>query len=116
MIFDTDIIIWIQRGNINASDLVDSADERLPSVVSYVELLQNATHKKQQQVIKDYLKDLEFTLLPLSRRHGSSCLNLCRRIFFRIWDFSKTPLPNLSSGNNKHFKPIKDLKFKAFRP
>jgi predicted nucleic acid-binding protein len=125
MIFDTDIIIWIQRGNTKASELVDSADEKHISVISYMELLQNASHKKQQLVIRDYLKDLEFTVLPLTENMGHRA-----SIYIEEYSLSFGISGNdaliaatavetnevLSSGNYKHFKPIKDLKFKAFRP
>lgn len=125
MIFDTDIIIWIQRGNTRASELVDSAEERHLSVVSYMELLQNATHKKQQLVIKDYLKDLEFTVLPLSENIGHRASIYVEEYSLGFGISANDALiaataveanQILSSGNNKHFKPIKDLKFKAFRP
>ena len=42
MIFDTDIIMWIQRGNKKAGNLVDSDDDRSISIIIYMELLQNA--------------------------------------------------------------------------
>jgi len=48
MIFDTDIIIWIQRGNKKAGELVDADDDRCISILSYMELLQNANNKQQQ--------------------------------------------------------------------
>ena len=40
MIFDTDIFIWVQRGNIAAAQAIEGEGERLLSVQSYIELLQ----------------------------------------------------------------------------
>jgi predicted nucleic acid-binding protein len=38
VIFDTDILIWIQRGNEKAAALVDKTSERYLSVFSQMEL------------------------------------------------------------------------------
>jgi len=60
MLFDTDILIWIQRGNVKAAHLVDRTDERLISVQTFMELLQAAREKRQHAIIKRYLQDLAF--------------------------------------------------------
>jgi predicted nucleic acid-binding protein len=123
MIFDTDIIIWIQRGNRRAGDLVDSDNDRSISIVTYMELLQNAHHKKQQIIIKSYLKELNFTILPLSENIGHRA-----SIYIEEYSLSDgisaddalvaaTAIENnavLVSGNSKHYRPIKELKFKRF--
>ncbi len=123
MIFDTDIIIWIQRGNKKAADLVDSDNDRSISIISYMELLQNAKNKKQQMVIKDYLKEMEFTVLPISEKigHRSSIYieeySMAHGISTDDALIASTAIENnltLHSGNNKHYKPIKDLNFKRF--
>jgi hypothetical protein len=48
VIFDTDIFIWIQRGNPKAAHLVEREHERFISVQSYLERLQGAENKRQQ--------------------------------------------------------------------
>ena len=70
MIFDTDIFIWIQRGNVKAAELLDSEYERLLSVQTYMELLQGAKDKSQHQYILDFMRDFNFKTLPLSENIG----------------------------------------------
>src|SRR5512135_1938051 len=70
MIFDTDILIWIQRGNEKAAALVDNSVERYLSALSYMELLHAAGSKKQHHVVKEFLKTFGFQILPLSENIG----------------------------------------------
>jgi len=40
VIFDTDVFIWIQRGNRRAAQLVRNAPSRFPPIQTYMELPQ----------------------------------------------------------------------------
>ena len=55
MMYDTDILIWIQRGNEKAARLVEKDPEKYLSVQSYMELLQGARNKAEQQHIRDFI-------------------------------------------------------------
>ena len=56
MLFDTDILIFVQRGNINAAALIQEDNERKISILTYMELLQCANDKKQLKYTKvDFL-------------------------------------------------------------
>ena len=125
MIFDTDILIWIQRGNEKAAALVDNSAERYLSVLSYMELLQSAGSKKQHQVVKEFLKTFDFQILPLSENIGYRALVYVEEYSLssglRAGDavIAATAVEHnmvLATGNQKHFKPIKDLSLKVFRP
>ena len=39
MLFDTDVLIWYLRGNVQAAELLDQTTTRQTSVISYMELL-----------------------------------------------------------------------------
>ncbi len=125
MLFDTDILIWVQRGNGKAAQLVDHADERFISVQTFMELLQAAKDKGQHAVIKHYLRDLSFIVLPLTENIGHRAL-----VYIEEYGLSSgmragdaivaaTATENglsLATGNARHFRPVKDLSLKVFRP
>ncbi len=125
MIFDTDIFIWIERGNSNAARLVEKEDERFISMQTYLELLQGAENKRQHDCTKQFLKDFGFRTLPLSDNIGHRATvyieEYSRSHGLRAGDalIAATATENnmmLCSSNAKHFRPINDLKLKVFRP
>jgi hypothetical protein len=125
MLFDTDILIWVQRGNGKAAQLVDHARERFISVQTYMELLQAAKDKGQHAIIKQYMRDLSFIVLPLTENIGHRAL-----VYIEEYGLSSgmragdsivaaTATENglmLATGNARHFRPVKDLSLKIFRP
>ena len=125
MIFDTDIFIWIQRGNVKAARLVERDEERLLSTQTYMELLQCAQNKQQHDYTKQFLKDFGFRTLPLSGNIGHRAAVYMEEYSLshglRAGDalIAATAAENnlmLCSSNAKHFTPIKDLKLRVFRP
>ena len=124
MLFDTDILIWIQRGNVKAAHLVDRTDERLISVQTFMELLQAARDKKQHAIIKRYLQDLSFSVLPLTENIGHRALVYVEEYGLssgmRAGDaiVAATATENgltLATGNARHFRPDKGLALRIFR-
>lgn len=125
MLFDTDILIWVQRGNGKAAQLVDHARERFISVQTYMELLQAAKGKGRHAIIKQYMRDLSFIVLPLTENIGHRAL-----VYIEEYGLSSgmragdaivaaTATENgltLATGNARHFRPVKDLSLKIFRP
>ncbi|MBN2039395.1 MAG: type II toxin-antitoxin system VapC family toxin [Spirochaetes bacterium] len=125
MIFDTDVLIWIQRGNLQAAETVESERDRYISILTYMELLQCASNKEQHRYTKSFLKDFNFSTLPLTENIGHRALIYIEEYTLsgslRAGDaiIAATAIENnlvLSSGNSKHFKQIKDLKLKVFKP
>ena len=125
MIFDTDIFIWTQRGNQKAARLIDRSKERYLSIFSTMELLQSAKNKQQHSYIKDFLASFGFLVLPLTENIGHRALIYIEEYTLsnglRTGDaiIAATAAENnmtLVSSNAKHFKPIKELKLKVFKP
>lgn len=125
MIFDTDVLIFVQRGNRSAAELVERTSEREVSVQTYMELLQCAPNRAAQRVIRDFLRSFDFTTIPFSG-------NIGHRAAIYIEEYSlasglragdaiiaatavESGLP-LASANRKHFRVIEDLELRVFKP
>jgi len=125
MIFDTDILIWVQRGNEKAADLIDKTRERFLSVQSYMELLQCARDKRQHRLVRRFVSDFGFRVLPLTENIGHRALVYVEEYGLasgmRAGDaiIAATATENglaLASGNAKHFKAVRELELKVFKP
>jgi predicted nucleic acid-binding protein len=125
MIFDTDILIWVNRGNLKAIDWVDNTPQRQISAQTYMELLQGSKDAKELKDLKEYIHEAGFNLLPITE-------NISHRAMIYIEEFALShnlgvgdaliaataihhQLP-LATSNAKHFKAIKDLELKVFKP
>lgn len=125
MIFDTDMFIWLQRGNEKAARLFEKEEEKYLSVQTYMELLQHAKDKTQHKYTKDFLADFGFIVLPLTENIGHRA-----SIYVEEYTLSSslgsgdaiiaaTAVENnliLVSSNVKHFRVIKELQLRAFKP
>jgi len=125
MLFDTDILIWFERGNTKAAGLIDETEERHISIFTYMEFLQGARSEKQIQVIKNFLSQYNFEVLPLTENIGHRASIYIEEYGLttgiRVGDalIAATAIENnqtLASSNQKHFKQIKDLALHIFRP
>jgi predicted nucleic acid-binding protein len=125
MLFDTDILIWVQRGNLRAARLVERAAQRSISALSYMELIQSSQNKDQHRHTKDFLATFGFDLVPLSENIGHRAAIYIEEYTLshgiRAGDaiIAATAVENnltLASSDRKHFSPIKDLKLTLFKP
>ena len=149
MLFDTDILIWVQRGNGKAANWVDQASSRYISVQTYLEMIQDAENSAQLRETKKYLFAAGFTLLPfteqishramvyleeygLSHRMGAGDAIIAAtaveqglplatgrpNVYTSFWAQPKraTRLVASSQVNAKHFRAIRDLELKVFKP
>ncbi|VAW14001.1 PIN domain protein [hydrothermal vent metagenome] len=125
MIYDTDILIWVQRGNEKAAKLIEKDNDKYLSIQSYMELLQGAKNKTHHKYVKDFINEFEFSILPLTENIGHRALiyvgEYALSSNMRAGDaiIAATAIENnimLVSSNVKHFKVVKELQLKTFKP
>ncbi len=125
MLFNTDVLIWALRGSANAAKEIDDDENRFISAVNYMELMQGARNKREQNLIKQFLNNLDFVVLPIteavshratifieeySLKSGMQLTDAL--VFATACENSLT----LCSANQKHFRDIASLNTKVFVP
>jgi predicted nucleic acid-binding protein len=125
MMYDTDILIWIQRGNLKAAKLLESDHERSLSIQSYMELLQGASDKTQHRHAKDFICKFDIQVLPFSENIGHRALVYVEEFSLsagmRAADaiIAATAVEanlELCTSNARHFRVVNELKLKVFKP
>lgn len=125
MLFDTDVLIWVLRGNSKAAKCVDATEHRQISAVTRMELLQGARDRSEVRAITGFLVDNGFAIVPLSENIGHRATIYVEeyglKAGIRVADalIAATAVEmslTLCSGDKKHYKAINELALKAFRP
>ena len=125
MLFDTDVLIWALRGSKKAAEEIDANENRFISAVNYMELMQGARNKREQTMIKQFLNELDFTVLPITEAVSHRAMIFIEEhalrsgiqladalVFATACEHSLT----LCSANQKHFRCIRSLDSKVFKP
>ena len=125
MIFDTDVLIWFLRGDRRAADLIESQPSREMSIVSLMELFQGARSRSELKVIRRFLQESGFRVIPLNEpvshlaatlieEHAqSSGLQVADAL---IAATAREAGSALATANVRHFRAIPGLELKAFHP
>jgi predicted nucleic acid-binding protein len=125
MLYDTDVLIWVFRGNAKAARLIDQDAVRSLSIISYMELLQGAADRGESRLIKDFIKECAIANLPLTENIGHRAAIYMEELGLssglRVADalIAATAAENhlpLCTGDYRHFRPIRELELSVFRP
>jgi predicted nucleic acid-binding protein len=126
MIFDSDIAIWMLRGDTAAMKFAQafSPEQRLLSVISQLELLQGCRHRREQRDLEELLSGWFGEILPLDT-------GISRRAVILMQEFGLSHRPSaadtliaataleagetLATGNVKHFRFVPGLIIRPFR-
>ncbi len=125
MIFDTDVLVWVSRGNLRAARLVDSSENRQLSVVSYMELVEGALDQRDLETTREMLLQYGFVVLPLTEGIGHRAAIYMDHYHLKhglgladalIAAAAAENMLVLCTANVKHFRVIPGLSVKPFRP
>ena len=125
MLFDSDVLIWVLRDHVAAEQFVADGDTRSLSIITYMELVQGARDRQDLHRVKSMLHDFGFEMIPLSEAIGhrasiyleehtlSSGLEMADAL---VAATAVERNLRLGTANLKHYRPIKDLEIRPFRP
>jgi predicted nucleic acid-binding protein len=125
MHYDTDVLIWLLRGNLNAARTLDGDDDRRVSAVTYMELLQGARDSREVRSIKALLFEFSIRTIPLTENIGHRAsiymeeyglqtdLGLADALLAATAVEIQMPF---CTANTKHYRLIKEIDLRTFRP
>ncbi|MCJ7587828.1 MAG: type II toxin-antitoxin system VapC family toxin [Candidatus Aminicenantes bacterium] len=125
MLFDSDVLIWALRGHQRAVQRLEKADRRRLSVVSYMELIQGVRDKREWRLLKRFLSDSAFELVPFSENIGHRAvvymeehgLNAGMRLGDALIAATAAEIhAPLCSGDARHYRAVAELEIDVFRP
>ena len=125
MVIDTDVIIWYMKGNQKAYKTIENSTNFSISVVTYMELVQGMRNKKELNNLRKALYDWNSKILYISEEISVKAMFFVEQYYLshsiQLADalIGATAvaygLPILTS-NDKHYKILKDIQIKKFRP
>ena len=125
MIFDTDVLIWYLRGNEKALEVVVEATPFSVSIVTYIELLQGMNNKHELQTLKKAFREMGVNIIPINESISLRAAELVETFgLSHSMEMADAIIAStcieinaiLFTANDKHYKMIKDLPIKVFRP
>ncbi|MBE3100196.1 MAG: PIN domain-containing protein [Planctomycetes bacterium] len=124
MIFDTDVLVWVLRGNRSAAAVLDAESDRQVSVVTYMELLKGARDKRDAAEIKAFLARRALRVLPLTEGIGHRACIYIEEYGLKaglgladalVAATAAEGRLTLCTANRKHYRLISDLDVRLLR-
>jgi len=125
MIIDTDVLIWYLRGNEKAFQIIEELPNFNISVITYMELVQGMRSKKELNKLRKALHIWNTKILYVSEEISAKAMFYIEQHFLShsmqladalIGATAITYAVPILTGNDKHYKILKDLQIKIFRP
>jgi len=125
MLIDTDVLIWYMRGNEKAYQVIENLDNFFISVVTYMELVQGLRNKKELNHLRKALRGWNAQILYISEEISAKAMFYVEQHFLshsmQLADalIGATAIAYgfpILTGNDKHYKVMKDLEIKKFVP
>ncbi|MDH3348718.1 MAG: type II toxin-antitoxin system VapC family toxin [Desulfobulbaceae bacterium] len=125
MIIDTDVLIWYLRGNEKAYKVIENLNNFSISVITYMELVQGMRNKKELNSLRQALHAWNAKILYISEEISAKAMFAVEQHFLshsmQLADalVAATAICHgipLLTGNDKHYRIMKELQLKRFRP
>lgn len=125
MIIDTDVLIWYMKGNEKAYKAVENTPNFNISVVTYMELVQGMRNKNELNNLRRALHGWNTKILYISEEISVKAMFFVEQHYLshsvQLADalIGATAISHgfpILTGNDKHYKILKDVQIKKFRP
>lgn len=125
MIVDTDVLIWYMKGNEKARKAVESGGNFFVSVVTYMEVVQGMRNKTELNHFRRALRAWDSKIIYISEEISIKAMFFveqhCLSNSIHLADalIGATAIVNglpILTGNDKHYRILKDVQIKKFRP
>ena len=129
VLIDSDVLIWLMRGNAGAGALLQQTPDWTISAVSYMELVQGCRDKAElkalQKAFKSSQHDAHTDILPLTPTISQLACTLVEKYALShsvhmadalIAATAITHAMPLITANKKHFSVIHGLQIQVFKP
>lgn len=129
VLIDSDVLIWLTRGNTNAVAVVQNTPDWVISAVSYMELAQGCRNKTElkamQKAFKSSANEAQPDILPITQTISNLACTLVEKYALShsvhmadalIAATAMTYAMPLITANNKHFSAIDGLQIQIFKP
>lgn len=125
VLIDSDVLIWLTRGNASAVAVVQNTPDWVISAVSYMELAQGCRNKTELKAMQKAFKSSENDVLPITLSISNLACTLVEKYALShsvhmadalIAATAITHSLPLITANNKHFSAIDGLRIQVFKP
>ena len=125
MVIDTDVLIWYMKGNEKAYKVIEKSKNFFLSVVTYIELVQGMRNKNELNNLRRALHVWNSEILYISEEISVKAMffveqhYLSHSIHLADALIGATAIAYgfpILTGNDKHYKILKNMQIKKFRP
>ncbi len=125
MLIDTDVIIWYMRGNQNALEVLEKYKGFTISVITYMELVQGMRNKEELGALRKALKSWNTKIIYITEEISSKAMFYVEQHYLShsvqladalIGATAVSHGISLLTGNDKHYKIVKEIKLITFYP
>lgn len=124
MIIDTDVLVWYMKGNEKAYKAIENTKNFFISVVTYMELVQGMRNKNELNNLRRALHVWNSKILYISEEISVKAMFFVEQHYLSHSIHLADALIGATAiaygqpvltGNDKHYKKLKDMQIKKFR-